>query len=43
MTEVVLYIACSLDGYIVGNGVEWLSEVDVEGEDYASANGHTGG
>ncbi len=33
---VVLYIACTLDGYIAtpDGGVEWLSAVEIEGEDY---------
>lgn len=36
MVDVVLYIACSLDGYIAcpDGGVEWLSLVEVDGEDY---------
>lgn len=36
MTEIALYIACSLDGYIATSdgGEEWLSGVEVEGEDY---------
>ncbi len=36
MTEIILYIAASLDGYIASpdGGVDWLSAVEVEGEDY---------
>lgn len=36
MVDVVLYIACSLDGYIATpeGSVEWLSLVEAEGEDY---------
>ena len=36
MTQTILYIAASVDGYIAGpNGeIDWLSLVDREGEDY---------
>ena len=36
MTNIILYIACSFDGYIArGDGnVEWLSRVESESEDY---------
>ncbi|MEH2167973.1 MAG: dihydrofolate reductase family protein [Nostoc sp.] len=36
MTKVTLYIAASLDGYIArtDGGIEWLSILDTEGEDY---------
>ncbi|MEH2153727.1 dihydrofolate reductase family protein [Nostoc sp.] len=36
MTKVTLYIAASLDGYIARSdgGIEWLSILDTEGEDY---------
>ncbi len=36
MVDVVLYIACTLDGYIAtpDGGVDWLSQVEAEGEDY---------
>ena len=39
MTEIVLYIACSLDGYIAreDHGIDWLDAVDVPGEDYGYA------
>ncbi|MBD2510976.1 dihydrofolate reductase family protein [Nostoc sp. ATCC 53789] len=39
MTKVTLYIAASLDGYIARSdgGIDWLSILDIEGEDYGYA------
>ncbi|MEH2402402.1 dihydrofolate reductase family protein [Nostoc sp.] len=39
MTKVTLYIAASLDGYIARSdgGIDWLSILDTEGEDYGYA------
>lgn len=39
VTRVILYIATSLDGYIARNdgGIDWLSTVEREGEDYGYA------
>jgi dihydrofolate reductase len=39
MRKVVLYIACSVDGYIAGDNdnLEFLSVVEVNGEDYGYA------
>ncbi len=36
MSNVILYIATSLDGYIAkpDHDISWLSHVDVKGEDY---------
>ena len=36
MIEIVYYVACSLDGFIATRdaGVDWLSTVEAEGEDY---------
>lgn len=40
MAHVILYIACSLDGFIArrDGGIDWLSIVDREGEDYGYAD-----
>jgi dihydrofolate reductase len=39
MVEVVYYVACSVDGFIAtaDGGVEWLSAVEREGEDFGYA------
>lgn len=43
MTEIVFYVAASLDGYIAtpDGGVEWLSMVDSAEEDYGYAEFYT--
>jgi dihydrofolate reductase len=40
MVEVVYYVACSVDGFIAtpDGGVEWLSAVQQEGEDFGYAD-----